>query len=297
MTFGLALKDAKEDEMTVHRATNLESLIKSDIDLYSQYHIVREKTAEIIKWSPPVDPGIPQPPPYYTDHGMDHSKRILAILDRLTERQSIQPSRSLAHVFLGNALQGLGELERAQKEYKIALELDPGKESQAHVDARKELDNVEVKLEAREVVKLVKQGHSPDLQQCNVLSAKALNLIAYDMIMSEGQFDKIAAIVEIGLGKDPGFNYLYATKGLLHFRQGDIEQGCALYKQAISMSPDDLPLQQKFHYEYGIALRNYGKFKEAIYEFECAQKTAAEYVPDDQISAEMRKAQQGDNSK
>ena len=63
------------------------------------------------------------------------------------------------------------------------------------------------------------------------------------------------------------------------------------------MSPDDLPLQEKFHYEYGIALRIQGKFKQAVYEFECAQKTAAGYVPDERIRAEMQKAQKGDNSK
>ncbi|MCK4392980.1 tetratricopeptide repeat protein [Candidatus Bipolaricaulota bacterium] len=206
---------------------------------------------------------------------------------------SIQPSHSLAHVCLGNALRELGELERAQKEYEIALELDPGKEPQAHVHAREELES----LKARKVIDLVKQGHSPDLQQCKDLSAKSLNTIAYDMLMAEGRLDKVAAIVKIGLEQDPSYGYLYATKGLLHFRQGDIEQGRALYKQAISMSPDDLPLQQKFHYEYGIALRIQGKFKKAIYEFECAQKIAAEYVPKEQIEAEMRKAQQGDNSK
>jgi len=76
--------------MTTHRVTKLESLIKRDVDLYSEYHIVKEKAAEIIKWSPPVDPDVPELPPYYTDHGMEHSQRILAILDRLTERLDIE---------------------------------------------------------------------------------------------------------------------------------------------------------------------------------------------------------------
>ena len=60
---------------------------------------------------------------------------------------SIQPSHSLAHVCLGNALRELGELERAQKEYQIALELDPGKEPQAHIHAREGLES----LKARDV--------------------------------------------------------------------------------------------------------------------------------------------------
>ena len=95
--------------------------------------------------------------------------------------------------------------------------------------------------------------------------------------------------MKIGLEQDPSFVYLHATKGLLHFRQGDIEQGRAVYKHAISMLSDDLRLQQKFHYEYGVALRIQGKFKKAIHEFECAQKTASGYVPDEQIKSKERK--------
>lgn len=205
----------------------------------------------------------------------------------------IQPSHSLAHVCLGNALRELGELERAQTEYEIALEFDPGYEPQAHVVAREKLELIQKK----KIIDIVKQGHSLDLQQFKDLSAESLNEIAYNMIMSERQLDKVAAIVKIGLEQDPSYSYLYATKGLLHFRQGDIEQGHALYKQAISMLPDNLQLQQKFHYEYGVALRIQGKFTNAIHEFECAQKIAAEYVPDEQIKVEIRKAHQGDNSK
>ena len=62
------------------------------------------------------------------------------------------------------------------------------------------------------------------------------------------------------------------------------------------MSPDDLALQRKFHYEHGMELRIQGRFDEAIEELECALNTASEYVLDEQIEVEIWKTQGGDDS-
>jgi tetratricopeptide (TPR) repeat protein len=127
------------------------------------------------------------------------------------------------------------------------------------------------------------------------LDAESLNVIAYDMIIA-GRFDEAAEVLEIGLKKAPNFSYLYATKGLLYFRQGDVDRGRELYEQAISMSPDDLALRRKFHYERGRALRIQGRFDEAIEELERALNTASDYVPDEQVEAEILKAERRDGS-
>ena len=60
--------------------------------LASQYQIIKINAAEIIKWVPPPDPLIKEAPPYYSDHGINHSERILGILDRLTANLDLATS-------------------------------------------------------------------------------------------------------------------------------------------------------------------------------------------------------------
>jgi hypothetical protein len=76
--------------MTMYKESRLESLIERDENLHSRYQIVKEKAIEIIRWPSPADPSVPEIPPYYTDHGMEHSQRILGILDRLAESLDLQ---------------------------------------------------------------------------------------------------------------------------------------------------------------------------------------------------------------
>jgi tetratricopeptide (TPR) repeat protein len=186
----------------------------------------------------------------------NHREDYGAALKDFETAMSIRPSHVLAHVNLGKALSALGEIKKAQREYEVAFELDPSGEE---------------------------------------LDAESLNVIAYDMIIA-GRFDEAAEVLEIGLKKAPNFSYLYATKGLLYFRQGDVDRGRELYEQAISMSPDDLALRRKFHYERGRALRIQGRFDEAIEELERALNTASDYVPDEQVEAEILKAERRDGS-
>jgi tetratricopeptide (TPR) repeat protein len=183
----------------------------------------------------------------------------------------------------------LEETTKAQKEFRPALSLDPGSESHAHPAARKKLKG------AKEKVRQIRRSYSLATQPGNESDAEQLNGIAYALITA-GLFDKAANILEIGLEKDPQFSYLYATKGLFYFRQGEIDRGRELYGQTIGMSPDDLDLQRKFHYEYGMALRIQGRFGESLKELERATDTASKYVLDAQIEMEILKAQRGDNS-
>ncbi len=71
--------------------SRLESLIEQDKNLISSYYLIKSKAAEIIKWNPPPDTSVVEMPPYYSDHGVEHSLRILRILDRLTEKVNLNP--------------------------------------------------------------------------------------------------------------------------------------------------------------------------------------------------------------
>ena len=202
---------------------------------------------------------------------------------------SIQPADDMAHANLGNVLSQLGEARKAQRECEIALGLDPGEAPQAHSIAKTRFQIVKRRI------KRIERDYSSIMQRGKELDAKSSNGLAYNMIMA-GLFDGAAEILEIGLEKDPNYSYLYATKGLMYLRQGDVDRGRELYEQAISMSPDDLALRRKFHYENGIALRIQGRFAEAIEELECALNTASEYVLDEQIEVEIWKAERRDDS-
>ena len=80
----------EEIAMTIRTKSKLESLIEEDENLRSRYYALKGKATEIIKWLPPADPSVPEIPPYYTDHGVEHSQRILSVLDRLTEGLDLQ---------------------------------------------------------------------------------------------------------------------------------------------------------------------------------------------------------------
>jgi hypothetical protein len=77
--------------LTLASNSRLESLIEHDTNLISSYYLIKNKVAEIIKWKPPPDPSVAEMPPYYSDHGVEHSLRILRILDRLTEKVDLKP--------------------------------------------------------------------------------------------------------------------------------------------------------------------------------------------------------------
>lgn len=68
----------------------LVKLIIKNEDLNSRYYIIKDMASKIINWTPPVDTKASDIPPYYTDHGVAHSERILNILDRLTVRLDLE---------------------------------------------------------------------------------------------------------------------------------------------------------------------------------------------------------------
>lgn len=77
--------------LTSAASSRLESLIEQDENLRSSYYLIKSKAAEIIRWNPPSDSLVSEMPPYYSDHGVEHSLRILRILDRLTEKVDLKP--------------------------------------------------------------------------------------------------------------------------------------------------------------------------------------------------------------
>jgi len=123
----------------------------------------------------------------------------------------------------------------------------------------------------------------------DALDGHVLNELSFELI-EIGRYREAEEFLVMGIEKTPDFSYLYATKGLLYFKQGQLKQGLELYLHAISMSPDDIALKQKFNYEYGKALRIDGQANNALHELEIALHSSSEYVPKKEIEEEILKA-------
>jgi superkiller protein 3 len=197
------------------------------------------------------------------------------------------PEHESAYINLGLTYVGLHDFSLAQTYFLKFIELDSSEESDNYSYARKQLIflNSMIKLETRSLTE----------EEQNELDGNVLNSLAYELILME-RFGDADELLNAGLKKAPDFSYLYASKGMNYLRQGQVQSGHELYLQAISMSPDDINLKQKYHYEYGRALRIDAQFDKALQELESALHSEAKYVPRADIQVEILKAQQDDTT-
>lgn len=192
---------------------------------------------------------------------------------------SIQPKDPLAHYSLGNVWLSVGELLLALHEYETGLSLDNGEYGE---NIKKSIKNI------NDIIDKLKKTYSDIKKNPDVFDETDCNSIAYNFIILN-LFDQADELINIGLEKNPNFSYLHATKGLLEFINGNLEDGIKLYQYAISLASDDLALIKKFHYEYGKCLRMLGKYNESVSEFIDALKIELEFIPNEIIEDEIIK--------
>ena len=195
----------------------------------------------------------------------------------------IHPQEIWSYYKLGLIYKWHREYKLAKKYLMKASELDSKSEPKMNQLAKEEL----------KIVKLMLKLESSKLDEKDIksLTANEVNQLAYDLI-GIGQFEKADLLLATGIQNAPDFSYLHATSGLSCFKQGKIIMGKELYLKSIAMSPDDNNLKQKYHYEYGKALRIDGKFDEALQELHNALQTDSKYIIADEIKLEIQKAQQ-----
>ncbi len=197
----------------------------------------------------------------------------------------VHPEHMSAYLNLGILYMKIHDFSPAQLYFLKAIEFDPNEESENCSYARAKL------IFVNSMIKLKTKALTEEEQ--NELDGEVLNGLAYELILME-RLEEANDLLNAGLKKTPDFSYLYATKGMVCLRQGHVQSGHELYLQAISMSPDDINLKQKYHYEYGRALRIDGQFAKALQELEIAVHSEAKYVPHADIQVEILKAQQDD---
>jgi len=118
--------------------------------------------------------------------------------------------------------------------------------------------------------------------------ANLRNDMAY-LLCSLGRLSEAEEQVRRAIDMNADCAYAHATLGLILFERNQLDAGRKGYEKAMRLIPDDLPLQQKFHYEYGRALSRNGYPSRARTELELAKATDATYVPLADIEAELAK--------
>lgn len=131
------------------------------------------------------------------------------------------------------------------------------------------------------------EAHRKAIETCTH-SADEHNGLAY-LLWECGRFEDAELEVMEALKDDPNHVYAHATLGLLRLEQNDLDEGRQGYEKAIELKPDDLPLLQKYHYEYGRALARNGRIDEARREVHAALGVDSTHVPREQIEAELAK--------
>ncbi len=114
------------------------------------------------------------------------------------------------------------------------------------------------------------------------------NGLAY-FLLEIGKPAEAEAEVREALKLDPECAYAHATLGLLLLERGELEEGRKGYERAIELHPNDKPLRQKYHYEYGRALARKGEAWHARKELTKALKVKVDYIPEEEIEAELAK--------
>jgi len=180
---------------------------------------------------------------------------------------------------LGNLLYETGRKDEAEHAWRKAVEADP-KLAKGWGNLGFLLHETGRKDEAEEALRKAVEADPGEPEYHNGL--------AY-FLCECGRLEEADAEVREALRLDPDRSYANATLGLLFFEKNNLEGGRKAYERAIELRPDDMPLRQKFHYEYGRALARNGRLGEARRELEAALKVDAAFVPKERIEAEIKK--------
>jgi tetratricopeptide (TPR) repeat protein len=205
--------------------------------------------------------------------------RYQEVEDACRKALDIDEKLAGAWLNLGTVFDETGRKEEAEEAYRTALQLDPH-----YALAWCNLGSLLMKTGRNEEA----EDASRKAMESGARNADQHNSLAY-LLWECGRYDEAELEVREALKDDPNHVYAHATLGLLRFEQNDLAAGRDGYEKAIEVAPDDLPLQQKYHYEYGRALVRNGKVEEARKELEAALKVDANHVPREQIEAELAK--------
>ena len=210
---------------------------------------------------------------------LKHSGRVGEAEQAYHKAIDSDPKFAEAWSNLGVLLSETDRKETAEEAYRKAIEIDPQRAA-PWTNLGRLLEATGRREEAAEAArKAIEAGAH---------NAGEHNSLAY-LLWECGRFEDAELEVMEALNDDPNHVYAHATLGLLRLEQNDLDEGRQGYEKAIELAPDDLPLLQKYHYEYGRALARNGRANEARTELEAALTVDANHVPREQIESELTK--------
>jgi tetratricopeptide (TPR) repeat protein len=191
----------------------------------------------------------------------------------------VDKEHAMAFNNLGVLLESTDRKEQAESSYRRAIEIDPKLAyawSNLGTLLRRDGREEEGEAACRKAV------------ETDPVNAEWHNDLAY-YLWEMKRMDEAEREAQEAIRLGPNHSYAHATLGLIMFEKNELEEGRKLYEKAAFLSPDDLPLQQKFHFEYGRALGRNKQKDQARTELETAKAVDATFVPLADIEAELRK--------
>jgi tetratricopeptide (TPR) repeat protein len=184
---------------------------------------------------------------------------------------------------LGVLLEREGDLEGALEQYRRAREKDPSLVL-AYINA----GNVRVKLkELGEAKRLYREALERD-----PANPRALNNLAWVMVMENRDLDGAVALLTLALAADPEHPYLYLdTMGWALYRKGEVDAARQTLRLALDQTPEEeIYLRAEAHYHLAVILKETGEAEEAAFQL----RESLRYHPDPERERELEKLKDGD---
>jgi serine/threonine-protein kinase len=183
----------------------------------------------------------------------------------LTAAVALRPDSPGAHVNLGIALHGKGQLDEGIACYRKAIELDP-KYATAH-------NNLGLALKAKGQVDeaIACYQKAIELDPKYATAHHSLGVALAD----KGQLEEAIACFKKAIALDPKYATAHNSLGIALHGKGQLDEGIACYRKAIELDPKYVAA----HHNLGRALKGKGQVDEAI---DCYRKAIAldpKYAP------------------
>ncbi len=206
-------------------------------------------------------------------HKAGASESALAVQETIMIGEDISP---VEHFNLGILLDQAGRGDEAKSAFHAAMDSVAGN-AEALSSLAGYLHDAE-RPEAEDAYRMAVEADPKDAQYHNSLA-----YYLWECDRAEESEAEVRKALEI----DANDAYANATLGLLLLDKDDLEGGRKGYELAVKMNPDDLPLLQRYHFEYGRALGRNGRMEDARQELLAAYKVDSKYIPKERIESEL----------
>jgi tetratricopeptide (TPR) repeat protein len=177
----------------------------------------------------------------------------------------LEPAYVLAHNNLGTCLQSEGELQEAEQEYRIALQIRPD-----YAEARA---NLGACLQGQGRIEEAEEECRRAIQLNPLLAVGHCNLGA--CLQAQGKMGEAEKEYRIVLRIQPGHAQAHCNLGIIALKRENIKEAEQQFRQALRSAP----ALAEGHYNLGLCLAALGKQEEATRHFRAAEQINPSFRP------------------